>query len=233
MRAAEETERSVVVKGRSVRDALHKAAFLLHARPDEVSYEVLQEGTVGRTGLGGTPYKLRVFVGGPPPPEPHPGENAATADVDAPVPPALMIADLGEEDLAALSSDAFLQLLARVEQNVFAANAPGSSDGDDGSAPAPGEAAAVQDGEVTVEVTPSRMEAFVAATFPLGGGRAVTTADVHAALAAAGVRYGIDEAAVALVVRGTGGGGASASRWDCLLRLVWTPRSGTSRTRAR
>lgn len=178
-------ERSIIVKGTSMQDALSKGLFLLNAERNEVSYEVLQEGSLGRGSLVGTPYKVRVTVGGPPPKgeeEPLPLPDFAST-----------IAEIRPEDLQSLSTSEFLALLERVEASVVPVYAA------EIRAEEPAGPAAI-DGEVFVEVAPNRMEAFVTVTPAHGGGRDVTTADVHAGLAAAGVRYGIDETAVAEAV---------------------------------
>ena len=52
-------QRSIIVKGNSVEDAVGKALLLLGAARSEITYEVLQEGARGRGGLVGTPYRLR------------------------------------------------------------------------------------------------------------------------------------------------------------------------------
>ena len=53
-------EKSLVVQGKSLEDALDKAALLLHWPKERIAYEILQEPTPGRYGQSGVPCKLRV-----------------------------------------------------------------------------------------------------------------------------------------------------------------------------
>jgi uncharacterized protein (DUF342 family) len=62
-------EKTVVVQGKSVDEALQRAALLLDASTTELAYEVLQQGLVDQKGSIRIPYKLRVLsVVQPPPP---------------------------------------------------------------------------------------------------------------------------------------------------------------------
>ncbi len=184
----ESAARSIIVKGSSVEDAVSKGLFLLGVTRQEITYQVLQQGVRGRNGLVGTPYKLRITVGGE---NPLPAsEESAAAPEDAFT---SGVPEMRAEDLMPLSSPDFLALLDLVEVCVRPVT------------PAQTAVESVAwDGEVQVEVAPSRMEAFATVTPPHGGGREAGAVDVHAALEAAGVRYGIDEAAVAEAVRRRG-----------------------------
>ncbi len=53
-------EKSLVVQGKSLEDALDKAAVLLHCPKERVAYEILQESRPGRYGQPGILCKLRV-----------------------------------------------------------------------------------------------------------------------------------------------------------------------------
>ena len=53
-------DRSLVVTGKSLEQALTKASVLLHCDLAHVGYEIVQQGKIGRTGAAETPYKLRV-----------------------------------------------------------------------------------------------------------------------------------------------------------------------------
>ena len=53
-------EKSLVVPGKSLEDALDKAAVLLHCPKERIAYEILQEPKPGRYGQPGAPCKLRV-----------------------------------------------------------------------------------------------------------------------------------------------------------------------------
>ena len=52
-------QKSLVVQGKSLEEALEKAAVLLHCPKERVAYEVLQEARPGKYGQPGTPCKLR------------------------------------------------------------------------------------------------------------------------------------------------------------------------------
>jgi len=58
-------ERSLVVTGKSLEQALTKASVLLHCDPANVGYEIVQLGKIGRSGVAETPYKLRVSAMSP------------------------------------------------------------------------------------------------------------------------------------------------------------------------
>ena len=53
-------EKSLVVQGKSLEDALDKAAILLHCPKERIAYEILQEPRPGRYGQPGVLCKLRV-----------------------------------------------------------------------------------------------------------------------------------------------------------------------------
>lgn len=181
------TERSIIVKGTSLEDAVAKGIGLLGVARSEITYEVLQQGATGRNKAIGVPFKLRVTVGGTPVPR-LPDEEIAL--------PRFSVGstdDWEADALQRLSPDEFLALLERTEAEVVAA-----IDGE--SAQAPDVALAGIDGEVQVEVAPSRMEAFVTVTAAQRGGQEAGVAEVHAALAAAGICYGIDAVAVSEAV---------------------------------
>ena len=180
------TERSIIVKDTSVEQALAKGLLLLGAERGEVTYEVLQEGARPRNGLPGTPYKLRVSVGGSAPPPDSEDNMVSLPTFTSHVP------EMEAEELEGLSSAEFLALLERVEASV--ARVVPAAEVDAGGVE---EESAVIDGDVFVEVATNRMEAFVTITPAHGGGREVTTADVSAALAASGVRYGVAAGALA------------------------------------
>ena len=215
--------RSIIVKGNTIEDALGKGMALLNAQRGEITYEVLQEGTRGRNNLPGTPYRLRVTAAGDAmaafASEGRPGGG------DGPQNPLLFLTEGGDgapplraagspgDNLAALSSEEFLGLLEETEAR-WAQPQPAQEEPADllagltsGGAPTRAFLAeedaieAAIDGEVLVEVAPSRMEAFVTVTPPQGAGRAATPGNVHAALAVSGVCYGVDEAAVGQAVR--------------------------------
>lgn len=184
-------QRSIIVKGSSLEDAIGKGLLLLGARRGEITYEVLQEGARGRSNGLGTPYRLRVSVGGAPVPAPaETPDEAGDAGVSS------ALTDLGADELAPLSCGEFLALLDLVAASLQPTGETADSDG-----VAPSSAAGALDGKVFVEIAPSRMEAFVTVTPPQQNGREMTAADVHAALGASGVRYGLDEAAIGEAAR--------------------------------
>jgi uncharacterized protein (DUF342 family) len=104
-------EKSVVVQGKSIEEALQRAALLLHASTVDLAYEILQPGLVDQKGVVRIPYKLKVLptVAPPSPREPDEFED------DSVEPP------FSTEQLEALTSEEFLHLL---ETNV--ANQPES-----------------------------------------------------------------------------------------------------------
>lgn len=89
--------KSLVVQGKTLEEALNKAALLLHCPPEAVAYELLQAARPGRYGQPGTPCKLRVT-----PVSPAPPNDADPAEPSFPAPP---------DDFAALSSPEFLAAL--------------------------------------------------------------------------------------------------------------------------
>ena len=98
-------EKSLVVQGKSLEDALNKAAVLLHCDKETVAYEILQEPKSGRYGQPEIPCKLRVV----PVAAAH-SDNASEQQSeddypDVPLP-------CNHTELGALSSATFLQLLS-------------------------------------------------------------------------------------------------------------------------
>jgi hypothetical protein len=198
-----EPGRSIIVKGASLEEAVSQGVFLLNAPRDQVTYEVLQEGSAGRNGRLAVPYSSASVSAAPsrtprpaaPPwarPVPQDGARSGHGGISP-------------QDLESLSSPAFLALLERVAERTRAAiAAAGTGDGRAGSDPANAafDAAAALDSEVVVEVAPNHMEAYLTVTPAFGGGREADAADVRGALAAHGVRYGIDEAALAEAIAG-------------------------------
>ena len=61
-------EKSVIVQGKSIDEALQRAALLLHASTADLAHEVLQQGLVDQKGVVRIPYKLRVLPIVSPPP---------------------------------------------------------------------------------------------------------------------------------------------------------------------
>lgn len=89
--------KSLVVQGKTLEEALNKAALLLHCPPEAVAYELLQAARPGRYGQPGTLCKLRVTPVAPAPPD-----AADPAEPSFPAPP---------DDFAVLSSPEFLAAL--------------------------------------------------------------------------------------------------------------------------
>lgn|GEM_PF-5381508 len=54
-------EKSVIVQGKSIDEALQRASVLLHASTADLAHEVLQQGLVDPKGVVRIPYKLRVL----------------------------------------------------------------------------------------------------------------------------------------------------------------------------
>lgn len=93
-------EKSVVVQGKDIEEALQRAALLLHASTTELAYEVIQPGLVDQRGVVRIPYKLRaVPVVAPPPPH----EDREWLDDDLFIPP------FSTEQLETMSSTDFIQ----------------------------------------------------------------------------------------------------------------------------
>ena len=59
MTTAAAQQRSIIVKGNSVEDAVGKALLLLGAARSEITYEVLQEGARSRYGVPTSPPRPR------------------------------------------------------------------------------------------------------------------------------------------------------------------------------
>jgi hypothetical protein len=53
-------DRSLVVTGKTLEQALSKASVLLHCAPERIGYEIVQPGKPGRNGTPEVPFKLRV-----------------------------------------------------------------------------------------------------------------------------------------------------------------------------
>lgn len=116
-------ERSFIVQGKSLEDALSKAAVVLHCAKERVAYEVLQDPRPGRYGQPGTLCKLRVTPVAPSVEEVEGNKALDDFGPDAPLPPSWVT-------LAALPSDVFL---AKMEEAAGAlASTPATL-----SAPAP------------------------------------------------------------------------------------------------
>src|SRR5690349_7898869 len=107
------SERSIIVKGNTLENALSRAMALLSVSRSEITYEVLQEGSWGRSGLVGTPFKLRVTVGGAPVPAPlEAASPGATGSGEISLLDLLPVTkDPGMDDLETLSPREFLAFL--------------------------------------------------------------------------------------------------------------------------
>jgi uncharacterized protein (DUF342 family) len=96
-------EKSVIVQGKSIEEALERAALLLHATTSDLAHEILQQGLVDPNGAVRIPYKLRVLpiVS---PPQPREDFEWPEEDFVPPVSQAMIAAWTHDEFIHALQA---------------------------------------------------------------------------------------------------------------------------------
>lgn len=118
-------ERSLVVTGKNLEQALSKASVLLHCDLEHVGYEVVQEGRPGRGGNPEQPFKLRVTAITPSPNDSKEETDAEEAQFTPNLPwLANTLAPLPPETFCKALEDAFIDAVKEMPEYVNMGPAP-------------------------------------------------------------------------------------------------------------